>query len=414
MSATEIKFRIIQQTMHLKFSGIPAPTAGGYPEWANVQNKPLTFPPSEHQHAYSSLSGIPSTFTPSAHQHAYSSLSEIPSTFTPSAHQHAYSSLSEIPSTFPPSAHSQDWSTITGKPTEFGQITYDKVVTAGDYASLKDALESGTYKTVFIPDGTYLVTDNEARPLVVHANIKKIVGESRDGTIIDANSLSSITDVLYCHTTLEVQSITIKNVTAGAKGFSGQSTNLYGTVYTHFVDCVATGFGDYAVGFAYAKCTNCIVYGVNTACIGFRYCDYLTNCVVDTTSYIAFGDCIFLVGCKANGAYFCFYSCDFVFNCYARIGTLTYYGCTRLYGCTTHSCITGYASCSTVIGCRSFADTTGFDTCSGVIEPIIQGTGTPFANGTVKLNLSDGATGTFTTVDGKNVTVTNGIITGIN
>ncbi len=50
---------------------------------------------------------------------------------------------------------------------------YDYYVTAGDWSDLVTALESGTYATVFIPNGTYTCTDNEANPIVVHNNVKR-------------------------------------------------------------------------------------------------------------------------------------------------------------------------------------------------------------------------------------------------
>ena len=52
---------------------IPLPTisgGGGTPSWADITDKPATFPPATHTHAWSTVTGKPTTFPPAAHSHA--------------------------------------------------------------------------------------------------------------------------------------------------------------------------------------------------------------------------------------------------------------------------------------------------------------------------------------------------------
>ncbi len=65
--------------------------------WADVADRPTTFPPS-------------------AHSHAWAEVTEKPTTFPPSAHSHAWAEVTEKPTTFPPSAHSHPWQDVTAKP----------------------------------------------------------------------------------------------------------------------------------------------------------------------------------------------------------------------------------------------------------------------------------------------------------
>ncbi|GGB15056.1 hypothetical protein GCM10011380_00590 [Sphingomonas metalli] len=65
--------------------------------WANLPDKPATFPPSPHTHAFGDLTGIPATFPPAVHTHAWADITGKPSTFTPAAHTHSYNDLTDKP-----------------------------------------------------------------------------------------------------------------------------------------------------------------------------------------------------------------------------------------------------------------------------------------------------------------------------
>jgi hypothetical protein len=74
-------------------------------DWANIDNKPLTFPPSLHTHAWSGITDKPLLFPPSAHNQDWSTIDNKPATFPPSAHYQDWSTIDNKPATFPPSAH---------------------------------------------------------------------------------------------------------------------------------------------------------------------------------------------------------------------------------------------------------------------------------------------------------------------
>lgn len=58
--------------------------------WGNIQEKPSTFTPSNHNQDWSTITGKPSTFTPSGHEQDWSTITGKPSTFAPSSHTHDY------------------------------------------------------------------------------------------------------------------------------------------------------------------------------------------------------------------------------------------------------------------------------------------------------------------------------------
>jgi hypothetical protein len=69
--------------------------SGGSTDWSQITNKPLTYPPSAHNHDL-----------------LYKPFNYVPT----------WAEITGKPATFPPSPHTQDWSTITGKPVEIELI----------------------------------------------------------------------------------------------------------------------------------------------------------------------------------------------------------------------------------------------------------------------------------------------------
>ncbi len=57
-----------------------------YRDWANLQNKPVAFPPSAHGHNWGDLSGVPSTAT---RWPTFAEVTDKPASYPPSAHTHA-------------------------------------------------------------------------------------------------------------------------------------------------------------------------------------------------------------------------------------------------------------------------------------------------------------------------------------
>lgn len=112
-------------------------------DWTDLLNKPLTFPPSAHQHPWSDVTGKPVTFPPSAHTHAWSELTGVPATFAPSAHTHLWADLTDKPATFTPSAHTHLWADVTDKPATFAPSAHSHA--QADVTGLSTALADATW-----------------------------------------------------------------------------------------------------------------------------------------------------------------------------------------------------------------------------------------------------------------------------
>lgn len=56
--------------------------------WAQITDKPATYPPEAHQHAWTDVTGTPATYPPATHSHAWADITGKPSTFPPAAHNH--------------------------------------------------------------------------------------------------------------------------------------------------------------------------------------------------------------------------------------------------------------------------------------------------------------------------------------
>lgn len=79
---------------------IPLPTisggGGGPTAWADITDKPATFPPDTHTHAWASVTDKPATFPPDAHTHTWASVTGKPTTFSPAAHTHATADITGL------------------------------------------------------------------------------------------------------------------------------------------------------------------------------------------------------------------------------------------------------------------------------------------------------------------------------
>lgn len=145
-------------------------------DWADITNKPTTFPPSAHTHAWSEITGKPTTFTPSTHTHAWADITGKPTTFTPSTHTHTVSQVSDFPSqtsntgkllttngttlswtsftlegmetwndvlgkpnSISLASHTHDWIDVTGKPSTFTPSAHNHPIS--DVTGLQTALD---------------------------------------------------------------------------------------------------------------------------------------------------------------------------------------------------------------------------------------------------------------------------------
>jgi len=79
-------------------------------------------------------------------------LIDKPATFPPASHTHAYGSLTGIPTTFAPSAHTHPWSEVTGKPA------VEDAITKVNQLYLPGEIKQGLFAVVpsgwIVPDGT--------------------------------------------------------------------------------------------------------------------------------------------------------------------------------------------------------------------------------------------------------------------
>ncbi|HOO78479.1 MAG TPA: VCBS repeat-containing protein [bacterium] len=196
-----------------------------------------------------------------------------------------------------------------------GERTYDYVVKPDDGDDLVDALESNTYKSVFIPNGTYNVSE-----VIDLDNVEHVVGEG-NGAVI-----SFTADNYYIHVTSD--HCILENFRVNAGGSSGSN---YGSVhidqdyislrhvtsyqsydrgfsctttaeFVSFVDCLArnaasTGFSGNVNDYM-ARYTNCVAKNCD---FGFAACRNVSSCTVDGdgNTETGFSLCHNVTGCTA-------------------------------------------------------------------------------------------------------------------
>lgn len=123
-------------------------------QWSQINNKPIVFPPADHNQDWNTITGKPATFPPADHRQDWSTLDNVPGTFPPTPHNQGWETVTGKPLTYPPSNHNQDWSTITGKPDKynpeikfFARISSTGVVTYSTaYDTSCERLSVGVYK----------------------------------------------------------------------------------------------------------------------------------------------------------------------------------------------------------------------------------------------------------------------------
>ncbi|MFH1038504.1 MAG: VCBS repeat-containing protein [PVC group bacterium] len=199
-----------------------------------------------------------------------------------------------------------------------GQRLYDYVVKPNDGADLVAALESTSHNSVFIPAGTYTVSE----VINVPDNIKHIVGES-NSTIIQFAGDGDYLSVAgpNCHleelrfqgggdTSPARGTVYIDDTYATVENCRSVDSLSYGfqyssnATYVSFVNCVvrnAGGFGFYGSGLVpTSRLTNCSAYNCGTA--GFVSCRNLSSCVVDGAgaTSVGFSSCITVAACQSN------------------------------------------------------------------------------------------------------------------
>jgi hypothetical protein len=132
--------------------------------WTDVLNKPLTFPPSAHNHTWAEISDAPTAMPPTAHTHDWNTgITNKPTTFPPEPHTHdeyiskaqgdaLYQPIGEVPT------HTHPWADVTGKPTTFtppvmsgavvgGARVGNGLKMVGEYLTIRDGLGIKTNTT---------------------------------------------------------------------------------------------------------------------------------------------------------------------------------------------------------------------------------------------------------------------------
>ena len=263
-----------------------------------------------------------------------------------------------------------------------GQRLYDYVVKVNDGADLVAALESTTYTSVFIPDGTYSVSE----VINVPANIKHIVGES-NSTIIQFAAEGDYLSIEGPNCHLEELRFTGGGSTSLFRG-AVYIDNSYTTIencrsvdslnhgfeyssnadYVSFINCAVRNAADN--GFEGSKLvltsrlTNCSAY--NCSSIGFTSCRNLSSCVVDgnNTTVTGFWGCLVLSACQAYNARFDgFGVCSYLSACVVNGKTHTDYGfytCHNLSSCHVEN-LSGTGSAYNLCTHYSLAETGSCD-----------------------------------------------------
>jgi hypothetical protein len=145
---------------------------GGIVYWADIQNKPATYPPESHTHAIEDVTGLqtalddagatepvgwvdiqnkPTTFPAEAHTHLIADVTDLQTELDGKAddadlaakadatHSHAFADITNKPATYPADAHTHGWTEITAKPTTFTPESHTHAI--ADVTNLQTTLD---------------------------------------------------------------------------------------------------------------------------------------------------------------------------------------------------------------------------------------------------------------------------------
>ncbi len=268
-----------------------------------------------------------------------------------------------------------------------GERLSDYVVKESDGADLVRALESNVYWNVFVPNGTYNVSEvinvnvlriaGEDRPIITFAEEGQYLSIERDGCIVERIYVNGGGDNSIGN--FHVQSAvyaTIQNCYSNASlgsGFS-YSGNCEGP---RFINCMVwepalVGFSG-STSVSDSQLVNCTVIGAGSStAVGFLNCENLSNCIVRGESQLlaGFHSCKRISSSMANfcgvGFFICdnisssaaincasdgFYYCNYLSACSAIGKLVTQEGfdhCGNLSSCHTQDCGVGYSACFNV------------------------------------------------------------------
>ena len=198
------------------WADLPSITGGGGGEggpvnWADVLNKPTTFPPSAHSHAWTAITDKPTVFPPVDHTHSISQVTDLatelgalldlvnskpdnwteladkPTVFPPSAHTHLWADTTDKPTDFPPSAHSHPISGVTGLQAELNQVPLSAWITPVDRGMYADEPVTAYWSTL-VPTYAAMetITFSDAKISGIH-NKASVITAAGNGWGINQN-----------------------------------------------------------------------------------------------------------------------------------------------------------------------------------------------------------------------------------
>ena len=243
-----------------------------------------------------------------------------------------------------------------------GQRIYDYVVKAGDGTDLVQALESSSDWSVFVPAGSYTVSQ-----VINVAHIRQITGEKNLTTIqFIGDAYLSITSA-YCtvekiktrwggdtsvsrgNIYVSANYVTLRDCRSSESHYTGITVNSsYG--WDSVINCVASGASDAGFyggdgtsryigcsaigckrGFSFCRnISGCSVYGNNDNDLGYYQSQNITASTVQDCSDYGFHICSRLSACQVVG------------DNHTNIG---YYNCYYLSSCYAQDCATQFSAC---------------------------------------------------------------------
>jgi hypothetical protein len=275
------------------------------------------------------------------------------------------------------------------------ELTYfDYTVIAGDYTDLKQALESGNYRTIFIPNGTYTWTDDVDTAITVHASVEYVKGASRN-VIFDVNkqNLPNLITAIKFHSNCKIKTGTIVNfkMTGGGaaidrgvfEGTFNDDLSLYDALKAYkmsevedFIVKDVNGYPDNAGNgesiFARISVFNSYL---NTGKYhhGLVRCKNVSRVVIENPSR-AFSDSNNIVGCgvflDTNQTRYGigYLNCFEIVGCQAVNVESGFYGCKNIAGCYSRLAGYNYRNSTNISSCQAVAGTYGFSDCFNVDE----------------------------------------------
>nr|WP_225583570.1 pyocin knob domain-containing S74 family peptidase [Pseudoxanthomonas sp. PXM02] len=167
-----------------------------YRDYANLTNKPPTFPPSAHGHAWGDLSGVPAF---ASRWPTYAEVTDKPASYPPSAHTHAAGDITSgtfadarIPALAiskttglqtaldgkSPVAHTHDWAAIDNKPGTYPPSAHSHAIAeiVGLIAALAAKADAAhTHAAGDITSGTLAAERIPALPISLITNLQTIL-----------------------------------------------------------------------------------------------------------------------------------------------------------------------------------------------------------------------------------------------